>query len=138
MMAGDKRADTMSDWVIESIQEIVSKVNKAERGLFPTPNVLTDDQEHLSRIIGDKLQQDVRQWLSPPDPWKNHSDAHESRHSGTGTWLIQGDSYAEWKSSGPCSLLWINGKRQYFALIFSQTDVYWLCSGCRKERHLVR
>jgi hypothetical protein len=24
----------MSDWVIESIQEIVSKMNKAERGLF--------------------------------------------------------------------------------------------------------
>jgi hypothetical protein len=26
---------TMSDWAIESIQEIVSKMNEAERGLFP-------------------------------------------------------------------------------------------------------
>jgi hypothetical protein len=62
------------------------------------------------------LQQDVRNWLSPPDPWKNHNLARESRHSGTGTWWIEGDTYAEWKSSGANSLLWIHGKRQYFAL----------------------
>ncbi|KAH9995623.1 hypothetical protein BJV77DRAFT_1066312 [Russula vinacea] len=70
-------------------QEIVSKMNKAER---------------------DKLQKDVRQWLSPPDPWKNYNLGRESRHSGTGTWWTQSDSYAEWKCSGPSSLLWINGK----------------------------
>jgi hypothetical protein len=62
------------------------------------------------------LQQDVRNWLSPPDPWKNHNLARESRHSGTGTWWIHGDTYAEWKSSDANSLLWIHGKRQYFVL----------------------
>ena len=60
------------------------------------------------------MQQDVRQWLSPPDPWKNYNLARESRHTGTGTWWIHGDSYAEWKTSGPSSLLWIVGKRQFF------------------------
>ena len=29
----------MVDWVIESIQEIVSKINKAERELFHVPDV---------------------------------------------------------------------------------------------------
>lgn len=61
---------------------------------------------------GDKLQQDVRNWLSPPDPWENHNFARESRHGETGTWWIEGDTYAEWKSSGASSLLWIYGKRQ--------------------------
>ena len=76
-------------------------------------------------MTGDKLQQDVRNWLSPPDPWKNHNLARASRHSGTGTWWIEGDAYAEWKSSGSSPLLWINGKRQYFTQAFpSQTDVY--------------
>jgi hypothetical protein len=65
---------------------------------------------------GDKLQQDVRNWLSPPDPWKNHNLARESRHCGTGTWWVEGDTYAEWKSSGASSLLWIHGKRPYFVL----------------------
>ena len=59
------------------------------------------------------MRRNVRNWLSPPDPWKNHNVVHKSRHSGTGTWWIQGDAYAEWKSSGRSSLLWINGKRQY-------------------------
>jgi hypothetical protein len=62
------------------------------------------------------LQQDVRIWLSPPDPWKNHNLARESRHDGTGTWWIEGDAYAKWKSSGASSLLWVHGKRPYFAL----------------------
>lgn len=46
MVADDKRADTMSNWVIESLQETVSKIKKKERGFFPTPNVLSDDQEN--------------------------------------------------------------------------------------------
>ena len=39
------QADTMSDWAIESVQDIVSKLNRAERALFPTPNIHIDDLE---------------------------------------------------------------------------------------------
>ena len=39
------QADIMSDWAIESVQEIVSKLNRAERALFPTPNINIDDLE---------------------------------------------------------------------------------------------
>ena len=39
-------ADIMSDSVIVSIQEIVSKINKAERGLFSIPDGQIDDKEH--------------------------------------------------------------------------------------------
>ncbi|KAF8460885.1 hypothetical protein DFH94DRAFT_360973 [Russula ochroleuca] len=88
MEDGNESAPSISG-ALESIQEIVSKMNKAER---------------------DKVRQDVRNWFSPPDPWKNHNVVHESRHSRTGSWLIQGDTYEEWKSSGSSSLLWINGK----------------------------
>jgi hypothetical protein len=34
----------MSDWVIESMQEIVSKMNKAERELFPICSVFIDER----------------------------------------------------------------------------------------------
>lgn len=61
------------------------------------------------------MRQDIRLWLSPPDPWKNHNMARGSRHGRTGTWWIEGDTYAEWKSSGP--LLWIHGKRRYLASV---------------------
>ena len=39
------QADTMSDWAIESVQEIVSKLNRAERALSPTLNIHIDDLE---------------------------------------------------------------------------------------------
>jgi hypothetical protein len=80
------------------------------------------------------LQRDVRNWLSPPNPWKNHNLARGSRHSGTGAWWIQGDAYAEWKSAGSGSLLWINGKRQYSAPAFpSRTDCYFFSAGAGKS-----
>ena len=69
-------------------------------------HVLTD------RLAGEKVYQDIRSWLSPPDPWKNHNIAQESRHSGTGEWFVKGDMFSEWKDSGPSSLLWLHGKRQ--------------------------
>jgi hypothetical protein len=40
----------MSDWVIESMQEIVSKMNKAERELSPIPNVHTDYRNTESHL----------------------------------------------------------------------------------------
>ncbi len=64
-------------------------------------------------MAGDKLQQDVRNWLSPPDPWKNHHIARKSRHKGTAAWFVGGNTLSEWKSSGPNSLLWIHGKRKF-------------------------
>ena len=73
------------------------------------------------------LRRDVRHWLSPPDPWKNHNKARKTCHSGTGTWWIEGDTYVEWKYSGPSSLLWIRGKRQCFAPVsFHRTDAYFV------------
>jgi hypothetical protein len=114
-------------------------MNKAERELFHVPNVQCQRKRSgLSQLIGDKLLRDVRDWLSPPDPWTNHNLARESRHSGTGNWWIRGDAYAKWKSSGPNSLLWIHGKRQYsVAVFYSETNYYCLSSGRWKERHLV-
>ncbi len=64
-------------------------------------------------MAGDKLQQDVQSWLSPPTPWKNYRIARESRHKGTAEWFVGGSTFSEWKSSGPSSLLWIHGKRQF-------------------------
>jgi len=63
-------------------------------------------------MAGDELQRDLRNWLSPPDPWKNHHIACESHHEGTAAWFLEGETFSEWKASGPSSLLWIHGKRE--------------------------
>jgi len=68
------------------MQEIAMKVNKTGR---------------------DQLQQDVRRWLSAPDPWTNHNIARKAHHRGTSTWFTQGDVFKQWKGTG--RLLWIHG-----------------------------
>jgi hypothetical protein len=75
-------------------------------------------------VAGDQLQMTIKGWLSPPDPWKNHHIARESRHEATATWFIEGETFSEWKSTGRSSLLWIHGKRQFLPklLRFEETD----------------
>ena len=68
-----------------------------------------DDQV---KAVDDKLvRQDLRRWLSPPDPSTNHNIASNAHHRGTATWFFEGSTYKEWKSTASESLLWVHGKR---------------------------
>ncbi|KAI0297634.1 hypothetical protein BC826DRAFT_951451 [Russula brevipes] len=60
---------------------------------------------HFSR---EQFRQDLRKWLSPPDPSTSHNAARRAQHEGTTTWFFQGCTYNQWKSTA--SLLWIYGK----------------------------
>jgi len=74
------------------------------------------------------LLRNIRSWLSPPDPWKNYNLGRRLRHSETGTWFLHSSTLSEWKVSGPSSLLWIHGKRQFTAqrLLFRKSDEIFL------------
>ncbi|KAH9179177.1 hypothetical protein EDB89DRAFT_778791 [Lactarius sanguifluus] len=50
---------------------------------------------------------DLRNWISPPNPSINHNLACDTHHTGTTTWFAQGNAFDEWKENG--SLLWIRG-----------------------------
>ncbi|KAH9020797.1 hypothetical protein EDB85DRAFT_2002880, partial [Lactarius pseudohatsudake] len=54
------------------------------------------------------LLDDLRRWLSPPDPSTNHNIMCSAQHERTSTWLFKEVIYEEWESKGP--LLWIHGK----------------------------
>ncbi|KAI0288609.1 hypothetical protein BC826DRAFT_1107649 [Russula brevipes] len=82
--------------------------------LFKNMRVIMDDgkavADDVRNVMGDKLQRDVRKWLSAPDPWMNHNTACDTQQKGSATWFIKGDVFSEWKSSGASSLLFIHGK----------------------------
>jgi hypothetical protein len=65
--------------------------------------------ESSSSFTGNQLRDDLRIWLSPPEPSTNHNNACDSHYEGTAEWFLQGCTFREWKSSG--SFLWIHGKR---------------------------
>ncbi|KAH9983786.1 hypothetical protein BJV74DRAFT_988860, partial [Russula compacta] len=62
----------------------------------------------LDQVKQNQLRQDLRRWLSPPDPSINHNIACGVHHEGTATWFFRGSIFNQWKSTG--SLLWIYGK----------------------------
>jgi hypothetical protein len=89
--------------------EVASRIEQTSRGL------LSSEQEHRDRFTADQFRQHLQNWLSPPNPWKNHNMACAARHDGTTTWFTQSDTLVNWQSSG--SLLWVCGKRQCSLLL---------------------
>jgi hypothetical protein len=100
------------------MQQLASDQTKSKRQ--SSFNVAISDWDHRDCLAGDKLQQDVFRWLSPPDPWKNHHIACNSRHRGSAEWFIQGNTFLEWKASeAPSSSLWIHGKRPLISISYA-------------------
>lgn len=50
----------------------------------------------------------IQRWLSPADPSTNVNHARKSRHTGTGSWFLDGETFAEWKL-GLRKYLWLYG-----------------------------
>jgi hypothetical protein len=74
-----------------------------------------------SNDIGRQQRQDLRRWLSPPDPSKNHHMARSAHHESTAAWFIEGSVFNQWKST-PSSLLWIHGIRVLFFKLYRTTS----------------
>jgi hypothetical protein len=70
--------------------------------------------EVSNTLLGDQVRENLRRWVTPPDPSTNHNVACGTQHEGTARWFFRGGIFGEWKSSG--SLLWIYGKRILFSL----------------------
>jgi hypothetical protein len=116
------------------MHQIASDLNKAKRE--PFFDVVVAYCDHRNCRIGDSVQKDIFGWLSPPDPWKNHHTACESRHHGTAEWFIHGNTFSEWRTSEvPGSLLWVHGKRMLIPSFCGSTETYfyWFAAGAGKS-----
>ena len=89
-----------------------------------TPSCADIRFTHSTILTGNQLRQDLRRWLSPPDPSTNHNIACSAHHEGTAAWFFQGSIFREWKTTD--SLLWIHGKRTFVdssPLVLSGTNI---------------
>ncbi|KAF7551513.1 hypothetical protein G7Z17_g4943 [Cylindrodendrum hubeiense] len=65
--------------------------------------------EHIKQQAeADDLRNEVLQWFSDDDQSPKHHDAYKKCVEGTGDWLLQNDTYVDWKA-GSGKLLWLNG-----------------------------
>jgi hypothetical protein len=111
----------ISDWASEIMHQVASDLTKSKRELFFDAAIA--DRDHRDCLAGDNLQQDTFKWLSPPDYWNNHHSTCKLRHPGSAEWLIQGNTFSEWKSSDlPVSLLWVRGKRAFMPSSYASVE----------------
>ena len=62
-------------------------------------------------LVGNQVRENLRTWVTPPDPSTNHTIACGIQHDGSAQWFFRGGMFSEWKSTG--SLLWVYGKRMF-------------------------
>jgi len=54
----------------------------------------------MRNIDDDQLRENLRKWLSPPDPSTSHNIARALRHEGSAKWFFEGSIFNDWKSTG--------------------------------------
>ncbi|KAM0802047.1 ankyrin repeat-containing domain protein [Usnea florida] len=62
----------------------------------------------VSKLQTGPIYNDIRRWLSAPDPSSNYNRALKDRHAATGDWFLKGKAYQDWLSE-TYSLLWLHG-----------------------------
>ena len=105
-----KRAAVVAQQATDGLADDVDQVKRSW-----SPNHIDARLTYLNIRIGNQLRQELRGWLSSPDPSINHNIACNIHHEGTANWFFQGRFYNEWKSIGSDSLLWVHGKRAFLS-----------------------
>ena len=76
---------------------------------------LLSSQDLGSFILIFILERDIDKWMSAPDTSSNYKAAREKHQPGTGSWLVDGSVFENWKGH-PDSILWLHGGREWFKL----------------------
>ena len=93
--------------VDDNVKVIDASVDQMKRS--SSLNLINTDYRALHITSASQIREDIRRWLSPPDPSTNHNIACGAHHKKPATWFFQSSIFREWKSTA--SLLWIHGKR---------------------------
>ncbi|QIW96755.1 hypothetical protein AMS68_002273 [Peltaster fructicola] len=82
-----------------------------------------------------EIQKEIADWLSPSDPWTNHSTARRQHEAGTGEWLLRSPQYKRWKSD-VVSHSWLYGKPGCGKTVLCSTVIEDLRQQCRENTNI--
>ena len=66
----------------------------------------------LLKSVGKARRTQILQWISPIPYEDDHNTACDGHTSGTGEWLLEHQTYSNWKTSKGGTILWLNGMRE--------------------------
>ncbi|KAF1972363.1 HET-domain-containing protein, partial [Bimuria novae-zelandiae CBS 107.79] len=92
----------------EGRQKAMKRLQKEIReAAVDQPVALAQEARSGSQHEDEKADK-IRRWLSAPDPSTNYYKALKQLQNDTGLWFLEGNQYAEWKTSTSSSL-WLHG-----------------------------
>ncbi|KAI1877911.1 uncharacterized protein JN550_000093 [Neoarthrinium moseri] len=65
----------------------------------------------------------VTRWLAPIDCYSRLDDITATRDTGSGTWLLENETYSEWKNSFSEPIIWITGQPGIGKTVLSSTII---------------
>jgi hypothetical protein len=93
---------------------------------------LSDVSRGVDRLLYGQHYQNIRVWLSAPDPSTDYRKAVELRQANTGIWFLESEQYAHWKAN-PASFLWLHGIPGCGKTILSSTVIQSIQQHCAND-----
>jgi hypothetical protein len=116
----ERMCDIETQWRDFKLQEqwnIEEKRHSEEMNyLDPMSSEIRRIREVTEKAQNDKIRLGLLQWLSSEDFSMRYNDIWRRREELTGEWLIENDSYNNWKKK-PSSFLWLYGNGMFWAFL---------------------
>ncbi|KAF7968339.1 hypothetical protein HWV62_30927 [Athelia sp. TMB] len=88
---------------VDEIQDAVKLIHDKQKGLY---FLSAEDRAKFTCTL--LLEEAINKWMAAPDTSPNYKAAREEHQLGTGSWLVDGSIFEEWKAH-PDSVLWLHG-----------------------------
>ncbi|KAE9574853.1 hypothetical protein CGMCC3_g8995 [Colletotrichum fructicola] len=112
----EQNVDSIFQQVVFSLQLLQNEDTSSIR------NHVEDTKYLLELHRASNVSQDTVKWLNAPDATINFNIAYEKSQTGTGAWLINGQSFNTWLQQGS-SFLWLYGFAGYGKSILCSTAI---------------
>ncbi|KAN0116575.1 hypothetical protein V8E52_005719 [Russula decolorans] len=85
--------------LFQNMRDVVDDGKTSFNHVRDTLEIMQKLASDMNKSNRDRLEQNIRRWLSPPDPWKNQNIACKSRHCGSAAWFLLRADFAYCVSS---------------------------------------
>ncbi|KAM3479755.1 hypothetical protein MY8738_005313 [Beauveria namnaoensis] len=120
------------DEVAEKISTTQLELRATQQGVIATFEAVKAIQKDVDEEDKKNMIRDLTVWLTYADPAASHQAAHRKRQPGTGTWLINGVRFREWKRRRG-SFMWLKGIPGCGKTILASTVIEHLKGECEKD-----
>ncbi|KAL7944309.1 pfs domain-containing protein [Trichoderma barbatum] len=114
--------DTIDGDDVESAPPMEEVIKQLSHEVAQMAHSNTETHKMIQTLEASHHFEELRKWLSPPDPSENYNTALKQRHEDSGQWFLQSTEFSLWKSQ-PNSFLWLRGIPGCGKTILSSTIV---------------